>query len=274
MSSNLQHIVDMLLLNGTLIECPGLVYGKLGIAVFFFHHAQYTGNELFADYAMDLIEEMQKQIHVNSPADYGRGIAGIGVGLYFLIRNNFLNSEDDIFEDLDKRMYRAVMYDPWLDFSLYSGLTGYGQYWMMRLQQKDSSVQAQKCLMRIVGWIEEKLSDISAKEQTDVYCFLHDLCQIQDFDMCADLLEKLKIQSADFSRLGNSIVGNFLRMYQRHHYFNDTLHSEIDIALKQIPDLNMEKPPVSMGLLTGYAGEGMIRLTVLNQTDISWMQLL
>ncbi|MDH6358179.1 hypothetical protein [Parabacteroides sp. PF5-9] len=37
----------MLLLNGTLTECPGLVYGKMGIAVFFFH------------YALDLIGEMQ-----------------------------------------------------------------------------------------------------------------------------------------------------------------------------------------------------------------------
>ena len=50
-----QQIADMLLLNGTLTESPGLVHGKIGIAVFFFHYAQYTGNGLYADYAMDLI---------------------------------------------------------------------------------------------------------------------------------------------------------------------------------------------------------------------------
>jgi len=58
----LQQIADMLLLNGTLTECPGLVHGKMGIAVFFFHYAKYTGNELFADYAMDLIGETLNQI--------------------------------------------------------------------------------------------------------------------------------------------------------------------------------------------------------------------
>jgi hypothetical protein len=38
---DLRQIADMLLLNGTLTECPGLVHGKMGIATFFFHYAQY-----------------------------------------------------------------------------------------------------------------------------------------------------------------------------------------------------------------------------------------
>ncbi|MDR1644206.1 MAG: hypothetical protein LBS05_00050 [Tannerellaceae bacterium] len=56
---HLSQMADMLLLNGTLTECPGLVHGKTGIAVFFFHYAQYTNNMLFADYAFDLIGEIQ-----------------------------------------------------------------------------------------------------------------------------------------------------------------------------------------------------------------------
>jgi hypothetical protein len=52
------------------------------------------------------------------------------------------------------------------------------------------------------------------------------------------------------------------------------LQSEIDNALKQIPDLYIDKSPVGTGLLTGYAGEGMLRLTALDQTNISWTHLL
>ena len=130
---DLQQITDMLLLNGTLTECPGLVHGKMGIAIFFFHYAQYTNNMLFADYAMDLIDQILNQLHVNSPANYKKGIAGIGVGFDYMIRNNFLDIEDDICEDFDGRMYRAVKYDPWQDFSQYNGLTGYGRYWMTRI---------------------------------------------------------------------------------------------------------------------------------------------
>ena len=47
---------------------------------------------LFADYAMDIIYEIQNQIHSNSLANYENGIAGIGVGIDYLIQNNFLIS--------------------------------------------------------------------------------------------------------------------------------------------------------------------------------------
>ena len=51
--NDLGQIADMLLLNGTLTDCPGLVHGKMGIAVFFFHYAQYTGNADFGLYPPD-----------------------------------------------------------------------------------------------------------------------------------------------------------------------------------------------------------------------------
>ena len=110
-------------------------------------------------------------------------------------------------------MLRAVMYDPWQDFSQYDGLTGYGCYWTTRLCYQTPATLARECLFRIVGYIEEQFSDIQANDQTDVYCFLHDFKEIQDFEICT-------------------------------------------------------------GLLAGYAGEGLLRLTALNKTNISWMNLL
>lgn len=126
----------------------------MGIAIFFFHYAQYTKNMLFADYALDLIGEIQNQIHVNSPADYEKGIYVNSIRIDYLIRNNFLIVEDDICEDFDQRMLRAVMYDPWLDFSLYDGLAGYGRYWISRLRYQKPSSQARECLWHIVELIK------------------------------------------------------------------------------------------------------------------------
>ena len=273
--SKLQKIADILLLNGLLIDCPGLIHGKMGIEVFLFHYAKYTDNVLFDDYAFDMIVEMQKQIHENSPADYERGIAGIGVGLDYLIRNHFFEADDDFFEDFDKRMYRAVMYDPWQDLSLYNGLVGYGRYWMTRFSQQDLSIQARECLMRIAELIEEKIQNISAKEQTEVYYFLLDLQKISGFDFCTDLLMKCQEQTTnDFSRLGYSVTANMVRMYYQKHYYNSEQSPKNHVALKYIPDLDLEKPTVSMGLLSGYAGEGLMRLTALNKANMSWIYLL
>ena len=286
MEKELGQIADMLMLNGTLTECPGLVHGKMGVAVFFFHYAQYTGNELFADYAMDLIGEMMNQIHVNSPADYEKGIAGIGVGIDYLIHNKFLDTEDDICSDLDDRIFRAVMYEPWQDFSLYNGLTGFGRYWITRLQYQMPSAQARECLTSIIELIKNNLPKISSIEQNDIFCFLHDLQNVsagldveaRDALPIQDSVMNLGLQLTDvstgFPRLGDSVVGNMIRMYQCMRYINDGSHDEMRIALKQIPVLDMENPPSGSGLLSGYAGEGMLRLTSINQSDISWMQLL
>lgn len=279
---DLQQIADMLLLNGTLTECPGLVHGKMGIAIFFFHYARFADNELFADYAMDVIGETLEQIHVNSPSDYEKGVAGIGVGINYLIQNNFLSIEDDICEDFDQRMVRAVTNDPWPDFTQYSGLIGSGRYWITRLRYPAPAIQAQECLSNIAAQIDERITDISTAEQTDVICFLYDLQRILGFDSCIELSKqcqrKWNLQSftdtRNLPRLGTSSISNIIRSYYRNRYFNDVLQNGIEISLKQIPDLDMEKAPTSTGLLNGYAGEGMLRLTLLDQTNLSWMHLL
>lgn len=115
-----------------------------------------------------------------------------------------------------------------------------------------------------------------------MYCFLRDLQGISGFECCIGLLEQYRriwnLQSLDviqsFPRLEDSATGNIIRAYQRSKYFNAPLQDEIDIALRQIPALDFEKVPTGMGLFSGYAGEGMLRLTAINQTNISWMSLL
>jgi len=273
-TEQLRQIADMLMLNGTLTGCPGLVRGKMGISVFFFHYARYTNNKLFEEYAMELIGEIQNQIHVHSPADYERGIAGIGVGFDYLLRNHFLEADNDIFDDFDQRMFRAVMYDPWQDFSLYDGLTGYGRYWMNRWS---SVKQAKDCLSQIISHIEEKSSIIPDKEQNDVVCFLQEISSMPDFDMCRELLKKCRKLyvnvSQYFPRFGNNIVGNLARIFYC-NFNNDDPLDEINSVIKQLPYFNFEQPPCDMGLLSGYAGEGMLRLTALEPTNVSWINLL
>lgn len=247
----LQQIADMLVLNGTLTECPGLVHGKMGISIFFFHYAKFTTNDLFADYAMDVIGKMLEQIHTNSSADYEKGIAGIGVGFNYLIRNSFLLVDDDICEDFDARMRRAVMCEQCSDFSLYGGLAGYGRYWISRLCYKAPEVCARESLSYITDQIENKFNSITLEEKTDVVYFLSDLQKISGFEKrSAELIEQLMM------------IGGV------------QTSKEAKLCEKKISNLNLEMAPTDMGLLNGYAGEGMLRLTVLDGTNMSWMNLL
>ena len=274
---DLCKIADMLLLNGTLTTCPGLICGKMGIAIFFFHYAQYTGNVLFADYAMSLIEKIQNQIHTNSPTDYRKGLAGIGLGVNYLIQNNFLDVESDVFEDLDRKITQTMVNGDWSDYSKYDGLIGYGRYWISRLQYKIPSTQARECLFYITELIDRKLSKIPVEEQADVYSFLYDLPKKSNFGNSIDLLERCKVLvdiNKSFSHLGNSAIGRIAHQYQCSKYLNNALFKKNVLTFKQVPKMNMEESPIAMGILSGYAGEGMLRLTALQQINNSWIYLL
>ena len=167
------RIADWLLLNGTLTACPGLLHGKLGIAIFFFHYARFTGEELFDEYAWDLVVAMQEQLHANYRPDYEWGIAGIGVGIDYLIRSGLIEVDEDFFEDLDERMYRAVMYDPYPDYSRDEGLTGYGWYWLCRR----ANAGAADCLSRIAARIEQDQVGFSPRRDTGCSSFSARLCR-------------------------------------------------------------------------------------------------
>lgn len=270
----LQKIVNILLLNGTLVDCPGLIHGKMGIAVFFFHYAQYTDNGLFEDYAMEAINEMRNQIHISSPVDYERGIAGIGVGINYLIKNNFLSVDNDFFDDFDQRMYRAVMYDPCPNYSLYDGLAGYGRYWIYRMNGSKSNRYAQDALKHILKLIEEKPWNME-KERSDIFCFLCDLRKISQF---TDDLENIETQSStdnSFFRLGNSTVGNFVRTYLcRKHETGNIEQGKLqlfDMNIKDSIDMNIKD---RMGLLNGYAGYGLCLLGQVDNPVNSWIDLM
>ena len=140
---------------------------------FFFHYARFTGEELFDEYAWDLVVAMQEQLHANYRPDYEWGIAGIGVGIDYLIRSGLIEVDEDFFEDLDERMYRAVMYDPYPDYSRDEGLTGYGWYWLCRR----ANAGAADCLSRIAARIEQDQAGFSPGEIRDAARFPARLCR-------------------------------------------------------------------------------------------------
>jgi hypothetical protein len=50
------RIINALLLHGSFIKNQGLLNGKMGISIFFFHLARKTGNPISENYAGELLE--------------------------------------------------------------------------------------------------------------------------------------------------------------------------------------------------------------------------
>ena len=272
----LSNLIDTLIINGTLTECPGLIHGKMGISIFFFEYARYTNEMLFENYALDLIAEIQSQIHSYTPADYDTGIAGIGVGLDYLIKNKFIDTEDDIYDDLDKRMLRSVLYNSDHNFSFYKGLIGYGYYWCMRTHNSNTSL-AWECLSHIVDILLKSYHEMSFSEQVDVFCFFYDLQKqknIAKYIRLDSLRQSLNITCYShvqvFNYLGHSQIGNIARRYK----YNKYLKSTVDMKKYDYKE-TISQESENMGLLSGYAGEGLFKLSLIkHEIDESWIYLL
>ena len=143
----LTELCNHLMLNGSMVFFSGLLYGKLGISLFFFHYSRYTGNPLYHEYALHLVELVKSQIHEDYPLDYERGLAGVGAGFDYLKKHEYFNVGDDLMNEIDVKIIKAVGYDRRVDM-----LTGFGRYLMSRHENtlnttiKDALIQIKSYL--------------------------------------------------------------------------------------------------------------------------------
>ncbi len=129
-----EETINYLLHYSNTIDDLGLLNGKMGIAICFFHLARISGNSLYEDTAGQLIDEVFENIHINAGWNFENGLAGIGWGIQYLIQNNFIETNSD--DELDVFDYKlAVLFYCFPeDTGLCTGLIGLGMYLLVRLQ--------------------------------------------------------------------------------------------------------------------------------------------
>jgi hypothetical protein len=135
--NRLQRIANVLLLNASFIDNPGLLNGKMGIAIFFYHYSRYTNNKIYEDYAGELIDEIYEQINTSTPVNFENGLTGIGWGIEYLVKNKFVQADtDEALADIDNTVYKHRLNNPIL---INSGddLFGYGLFHIIRLLEHE-----------------------------------------------------------------------------------------------------------------------------------------
>ena len=278
----LEQIVDFLLLNGNLSPNKGLINGEMGVAIFFFHYWKFTQNELFYDYAFALLEDIQDQIHLESPTDYENGLLGIGVGLNYLVKNRLIKVENNCFEDLDNLMNKLLYSKYRHTYTLYNGLIGDGYYWLFRYYNSNESYQIIANLNYILKKIDEETINITLNELFDVRIFLSKLYAILEFrNKVVDILYNQR-----FRRIDDIVNNSFL------YGENDILMKEMvrqmkeDVFLKHKTFIDWNsyysryannskcvKLSSNLGLL-GYTGEAFLRLSLLENSITDWVKIM
>ncbi len=133
-----QRITNTLLLNASFIDNIGLMHGKMGISIYFFHLARETQNRIYKDYAEDLIDEIYEEINTTTPFDFEDGLAGIGWGIEYLAQNGFIDADtDEVLETIDSQL--CLSKEQFKGPGLLNGITGLGVYYLSRIQNPHST---------------------------------------------------------------------------------------------------------------------------------------
>lgn len=128
----LARIAQYLMIQGSSVDNPGLLTGKMGIVIFFFHYSRYTNNALYGDFAGELLDEVFEEIHITTPVDFASGLCGVAWGIAYLIEHDFVDADpDEVLNDIDQAIMK---YDVRRisNISFNTGLQGIAQYILQR----------------------------------------------------------------------------------------------------------------------------------------------
>ncbi|GHU64846.1 hypothetical protein FACS1894123_10190 [Bacteroidia bacterium] len=155
------RIARYLMLYGSSIGNIGLLNGKMGIALFFYLYARYTGKKMYDDFAGELIDEVYKEIHLDTVCDFKNGLCGIAWGMEYLIRNRFVKADpDDVLEDLDRQIIERDVRRIG-DNSLETGLKGIAVYVISRRQNrpKENRYLTREYILDLAETLEKNKSE-------------------------------------------------------------------------------------------------------------------
>lgn len=128
-----ERLIHHLMLKSVELKNPGLLDGKMGLSIFFFHYARFADNDVYEELAGDLIDELLENIHQDLPITFASGLSGIAWGVEYLIKNGFVEGKsNEICEELDKKIMTV---DPRRleSSSLKTGLEGIAHYVLARM---------------------------------------------------------------------------------------------------------------------------------------------
>jgi len=155
-----------------------------------------------------------------------------------------------------------------------------GRYFVFRLRGKGQKTKKlHKALTYIASEIARKVKKkmVSENEQPDVYRFLFDLVSLPDysekysisFQKCREwkCIEKPNVQKIF------PYMNNLQRLYTCQNYLSMDLTDEIGFEWKKWEEKESNFL-TDMGLLMGWANEGLLHLLYNHQNDYSWFNLL
>lgn len=165
----------ILIRNASFIEPVGLIDGKMGIAIFLYTYARYANKKIYSEYADELMDEILQSISSGLPLNTNSGIPGIGIGLDYLARNQFIEIDPkETLQDIDSliRKQEACLPKASLDLIYPNSIA----YWNNRHNQEETHNRTSVLFSRLTTIYRANPSVPLAKESLVHILFMLKTC--------------------------------------------------------------------------------------------------
>jgi len=123
--------------NGLVNMNQGLLLGNTGLCILYYHISRQTHNSEYEKLADDMLDKAFSNLATSVPVYFENGLAGIGWGIEYLVQNGFAEGDtDEILEEVDNKVFKALIEENLTSFELGNGLAGYLFYLISRLKDK------------------------------------------------------------------------------------------------------------------------------------------
>ena len=257
----LNRIAHQVLMESCFGKRPSLLNGKIGEAIFFFHYAVFTGHEIYETYAFQLIDEMGKLVHSETPIDYAGGLAGIGAGVEYLVQNGYIDADtDEVLEEIEERIHLAIPYETDV-----KNLAGMGRYLLSRIgnpangDNKPTAIENKIFLIHVVDLIDRFYAEQSEESIACVYRFLTE----------ADRTKVYPVKVKRLIRDMKAKYGDLLSDTSYRQYIEEGIGFQCNTNLQT--ESTFDLLPQKYG---GFAGIGLYLMGKSDSRHKSWVQLL
>ena len=163
----LERITKHLIIYSASLDNIGLMSGKMGIALFFYHLNRITKNENHLEFANELIEDIVPRLDYKLPRTFFDGLVGISWGFDHLLRNHFIDfEEDDMLTELENALLEINIANLF-DESFATGLRGITYYIVSRCSGR-ATIPAPFC-MEYIHVLHDRMNRIEQKDPTAVH---------------------------------------------------------------------------------------------------------
>jgi len=164
MEDILKKLIDKLMSSNLERYPAGLCHGKMGMSIYFYHLAKIESNPEYQAIAEKLLDQiLLHDLSPNHPIDVEDGLAGIGLGVTWLIKNHFVEGDlNELLEEIDNTIYRRIVFNE--NPSHFSPtqllhLTGYLYIRLREQNVKDLQILYQDLIIKLLNMLYSKIDD-------------------------------------------------------------------------------------------------------------------